>query len=674
MIRFGKTLALALLVLCLYSHSAWANACTEASQTGNWGTAGTWSNCGGVAPTSADSCALSGTGTITIEATGATDVCGTVDFTGFTGTVTQASGKQLNIAGALTLVSGMTYAPNAAAILNFIATSGSNNITTAAKRVPNMTFNGVGGTWVFQDAVDPVASTTVGVTLTNGSLDTNGKAVGATSGVPFISNNSNTRSLTLGATTWTLPGLSGTLWDITTATGMTLSAASSTITDTAAGGTPGFSGGGLTYGAVTFTGQTGTWTISGANTYANLTLSNGASAAGAFQLAANQHVTGTFTSNGNSAVNRSFITSDTKGTARTITVDTTVTVTALDLQDITGAGAASWNIAAVTSGAGNCGGNSGIVFTAPINAYMKTAVSANWTANNWYTASGGSTHIDATIPRCQDFAIFDANSVTAGSKTITIDASALRLPAMNWTGVLNTPALAFSTAVSAFGSITLISGMTVSGTAILTLEGRGSQTVNSGTLTWTAPITVNAPGGTWTQAANFSSSAAASTAFVDTAGTWSTGGFTFTLTGASAKLNVAGGTFTATGTTSLTGATAANITVSSGTLDATGQTISETGTSSTMTLSGGTMNVGVLTRTGFACTLAGTTLTIGTSTDCTTWAINSGTFKSPPDRAIAFSSGTVSETNVGYCTFGDAGQWPDLNAANDNIRRARHAA
>ena len=168
------------------------------------GTAGTkWAltsgGAGGQAvPTSADDVffdAASGAVTITIAAT---SNCLSLNCTGFTGTMAGAS--QLNVYGNLTLVAGMTRSYTG--LLNFASTSTGRTITLGGKTLGgNVTFNGVGGGWTMNDAFNMGTST---LTLTNGSLNTNGQTV--TAGV-VSSNNSNTRTLTLGDSAINLSGV-----------------------------------------------------------------------------------------------------------------------------------------------------------------------------------------------------------------------------------------------------------------------------------------------------------------------------------------------------------------------------------------------------------------------------------------------------------------------------------
>ncbi len=549
----------------------------------NWSATTAWAE--GIVPTAADNVVFStntaGSVLVIDGTSGTPSLCRSFDTTNYTKTITFGSGAQLNIgdgtAGAFKLTAGLTFAPNAASTLKFVSTTTGNNITWGGYTLGNITFDGVGGAWQFQDAI-AAAGTSSSLSLTNGSLDTNGKSISFNN---LSSSNSNTRSLTLGATNFTL-GTTSTqgVWDIGTSTGMTLSAASSTITfgNTTGGGT--FGGGGLTYGTLTSTTlTTGVWNITGANTFGAATLSIAATAkiiASGYKFSANQTVTGNFTANGNTALLRNFLYSDTLGTARTITCNGTVTVTHTDFRDIVGAGSGSWDFSALTTTQnGNGGGNSGITFVAPKNCYMKVGASANWSAGNWFTASGGSTPIVPALPMVHDTAIFDASSITAGSVTITVDE--VRLPAMDWTGVTNTPAFANAAIIpELYGGMILVSGMTHTGSGVWSFVGRGSFNFDGGGLTWpsSSTITINCVNGvgTYTLTSNFTSNSSMTV----TSGTL-TGAKTLSCT----TLSVNGGTFTVGGNITLTG----NCTVSSGTLTGGGFTISG---GTTGTFSGGT--------------------------------------------------------------------------------------
>lgn len=171
---------------------------------------------GGLAiPTSADNAfvdANSGSGTLTL-ASGNTG-CLNLDFTGFTGTF--AGSAAITISGGLTAASGMTWSNTST--LTFGATSGTNVITSAGKTFNNsLTLNGVGGIWQFAD--DHSNNSAKTITLTNGTVDINGKTV--TVGI-FSSNNSNTRTIAFGTGNVTLTGSGTTIWTTGGVTGLTI--------------------------------------------------------------------------------------------------------------------------------------------------------------------------------------------------------------------------------------------------------------------------------------------------------------------------------------------------------------------------------------------------------------------------------------------------------------------
>ena len=88
-----------------------------------------------------------------------------VNFTGFSGTF---SNTALSVYGNYTISSGMTVTAGANAV-TFAATSGTQQITTNGKTLDMpLTFNGIGGTFAFQDALTQGA--TRAFTVTNGTV------------------------------------------------------------------------------------------------------------------------------------------------------------------------------------------------------------------------------------------------------------------------------------------------------------------------------------------------------------------------------------------------------------------------------------------------------------------------------------------------------------------------
>jgi hypothetical protein len=147
----------------------------------------------------------------------------------------------------------------------FAATSGTKVITTNGETLDfPITFNGVGGTWQLGSALTMGANRAM--TLTNGTFTANNFNVTLGS---FVSNNSNVRTLNLGNGTWTISN-SGTVWDITTATNMTLNRGTGSIVFNS-GTAKTAALGGFTYPTIT-QGGAGTLTFSGTNSrFANLT-------------------------------------------------------------------------------------------------------------------------------------------------------------------------------------------------------------------------------------------------------------------------------------------------------------------------------------------------------------------------------------------------------------------
>ena len=181
-----------------------------------------------------------------------------LDFTGFSGTLTNRSAI---IYGNVIFSTGMTVGAGTGAI-TFAATSGTQLITTNGKTIDNpITQDGIGGTTQLQDNLTMGSTRTF--TLTNGSFNVNGKVF--TTGI-FSSSNSNTRTLNLGA--------SGTLAVIgggytATTTGLTFSGTGTISMNLATAKT--FAGGGGNYPFTLNQGGAGTLTITGANTFADMT-------------------------------------------------------------------------------------------------------------------------------------------------------------------------------------------------------------------------------------------------------------------------------------------------------------------------------------------------------------------------------------------------------------------
>ncbi len=197
-------------------------------------------------------------GTDTLALT-ATQFYGTLDFTGFAGTLSNAANtlfRNLNIPAAMTVAAG-------ASVYTFAATSGTKTITMNGHVAIGLafTFNGIGGTWQLQDAL----TTTGTITLTNGSLDFNGKTL--TCGA-ISTSNSNTRTLAVGSATSVITGSGAAAFNAGTATGLTVTGAG--IISMTSSSAKTFAGGGGTYPFTLNQGGSGALTISGSNTFLGL--------------------------------------------------------------------------------------------------------------------------------------------------------------------------------------------------------------------------------------------------------------------------------------------------------------------------------------------------------------------------------------------------------------------
>jgi len=228
--------------------------------TASWdATAGTkWATTSGGAggasvPTSVDNVffdAASGAVTVTVSATAD---CADLTFTGFTGTF--AGTSALNVYGSLTLSTGMTRTYSGA--LSMLATT-SKTITSNGKTLGPITFAGIGGTWVLQDAFSSGV-----ITHNSGTLDTNDVSVQCSY---YSTLSGSGQTLLLKSSTFTCTALPQ-AWYMNTGGSTTVNAGTSTIRLTGNGTI--FGGGNKTYNNLSIGGSVGITTlrITGSNTF-----------------------------------------------------------------------------------------------------------------------------------------------------------------------------------------------------------------------------------------------------------------------------------------------------------------------------------------------------------------------------------------------------------------------
>lgn len=481
-----------------------ANRYWNPSSSGNWGDKSSWAETDGGStgfsvPTSADDVFFTATNTnncgINVVAN-----CNSLDFSGYSGTVSGSS--TLNIYGSITMDSAMSLTYTGMII--FKSTSSGNTITSDGITFNSrIDFDGAGGEWTLQDDLTTTGSQ---LNLLKGTFDANDFDVNFKT---FSASNTNTRTLYMGSGTWTSLGAIGTAFNISTTTNLTFYKGTSTIVINGGddSNTRSFFGGGLTFYNLTISNMGGKVTIGNANTFNNLSISNGDTVAIDIELRSNQTITGALTINGYSAIKRVLVRSEYPGTQITIT-SASNTITNADFRDIKGAGAGSWDLSAITGGSGDCGGNSDITFTTADDWYWHEGTGNFSDYSKWYTATngGGSQMASTRVPLPQDTCYFDSSSFDSGSQTVTQNMP--RLCNVDFTGATNTPTFTTSTTCEVYGSITLISGMTLTNsTEAYTYRGRGNSTLTTAGKTWNKTWSIHCISGKLTLGDNFAGGA-----------------------------------------------------------------------------------------------------------------------------------------------------------------------
>jgi len=336
---------------------------------GTWGSAATanWSLSSGGAggagiPTSTDNAIFdtsSGTGNISVNNSA---VCNDLTITSTQALNIGTANLNLTLYGSLSISSGVYSLALIGTAVTFAATTTGKTISTGGTYTSAWRFNGVGGGWTILSNVD---SSSAGLTLTNGTLNTNGYSLvfGA-----VVYSATGTFSLTLG--TSNISSLRGVFaWNFPSTTGLTFSGASSTIVLENTFGTTLFAGGGLTYGSLVFgPGPAGSiFSLTGANTFTG-TLSK--TNTNAFTITLPSSVTTTvanWTVSGSSG-KLATLNSSTAGTRATLSKSTAgfLSVDYLSVKDINGSPSNIWYVGRNSTDGGN-----------NINVYFANAYSDN---------------------------------------------------------------------------------------------------------------------------------------------------------------------------------------------------------------------------------------------------------------------------------------------------------
>ena len=194
-----------------------------------------------------------------------------IDWTGATGSPTFVMGGAM-IYGSLKLISGMTY--TGSGTLNLKSRSTGRTITTAGKTMQSMTFNAVGGEYTLQDAITINGTFTLNYgSFIKGSHDMTAQR--------YVLSGTEVRSFSGSGNIYTTTTSATSVWDITTATNLTLDVDDATIiVQGVTSNTRSFVGGDQVYGTLNYTlsGSTGTFDILGSNSFAAIQFSDATNA------------------------------------------------------------------------------------------------------------------------------------------------------------------------------------------------------------------------------------------------------------------------------------------------------------------------------------------------------------------------------------------------------------
>jgi hypothetical protein len=354
--------------------------------TGTWSSTNTvnWSASSGGAggasvPTAADNVFFDansnvGTTAFTVTMANSPRVCNDFTASGLDGVMTLAGiSIGLTVSGSLTF-QATNFTRTYTGTTTFNATTTGKTVTTNGVAFGStVTFDGVGGGWTLGSALTNSAGSTI---VTNGTFDTSSSGNYAVTTAALNSNNSNTRTINLNASTLTLSSVSNPIV-FTTTTGLTFNAGTSSIN--CSGTSVAFAGSNLTYYNVAFTSSAQTTpSITGANTFNNLSIGG----TGALTITGSNtfnditttvRPTSVLFTAGTTNTFTNFSLSGTAGNLVTIGSVTaashtlskasgTVSADYLSISRSTATGGASWYAGANSTNGGN---NSGWIFTAP---------------------------------------------------------------------------------------------------------------------------------------------------------------------------------------------------------------------------------------------------------------------------------------------------------------------
>jgi len=329
----------------------------DSTSTTNWSTSSGGAG-GASVPTAADNVFFDvnsnvGITAFTVTMANTPRVCNDFTASGLDGTMTLAGASiGLTVSGSLTF-QAIRVNPTYSSFTTFNATTTGKTITTNGVTLPNPSFNGVGGVWALGSAL----TTNSAISIVNGTLDLNGNSCTTPNRI-IIS--AGTKNLTFNGGTLFVGASNATAFRNDAPTNFTTTAGTGTGTISMTGATAKtFVGAGSTFNCTLNQGGAGALTITGSNTFSNIT--NTVQPASILFTAGTTSTFSNFSLSGTSG-NLLTIGSVTAASHTLSKASGTVSSDFLSISQSTAIGGAGWYAGANSTNGGN---NSGWIFTAP---------------------------------------------------------------------------------------------------------------------------------------------------------------------------------------------------------------------------------------------------------------------------------------------------------------------
>ena len=329
--------------------------------TGNWDATSTthWSassggSGGASVPTTADDVIVnSASGSPAISMSANTN-CKSLTTTG--ATCSFSGGNLITVAGGITFSTTTTWSHNAT-----LSLTGTGTITTNGVVMPSsFSINAVGLTITLGSALTCSNTTVDAFRLSNGTINLNGKTLTISNAAGKANINSGTKDITFNGGSFVINCAGATAFNNAAPTGFTTTAGTGTGTiSLTSPSAKTFVGGGSTYNCTLNQGGAGNLTITGSNTFTNIT--NTTQPASVLFTAGTTNTFTDFSLSG-TAGNLITIGSVTAATHTLSKASGTVNVNYLSISRSTATGGATWNAGANSTDGGN---NTGWIFTAP---------------------------------------------------------------------------------------------------------------------------------------------------------------------------------------------------------------------------------------------------------------------------------------------------------------------